>query len=62
MSTYAYGMDEVALDLEEGADKLTLADPNEEGAKMLALQTRMQLGVNSLSLAAQAQQSVLQMF
>lgn len=48
--------------LEEGADKLTLADPNEEGAKMLALQTRMQLGVNSLSLAAQAQQSVLQMF
>ena len=48
--------------LEEGADKLTLADPNEEGAKMLALQTRMQLGVNSLSLAAQSQQSVLQMF
>ena len=48
--------------LEEGADKLTLSDPNEEGAKLLALQTRMQLGVNALSLASQAQQSVLQMF
>jgi flagellin-like hook-associated protein FlgL len=48
--------------LEEGADKLTLADPNEEGARMLALQTRLQLGVTSLSLAAQSQQSVLSMF
>ena len=47
--------------LEEGADKLTLADPNEEGAKLLALQTRMQLGVSALSMAAQSQQSVLQM-
>jgi flagellin-like hook-associated protein FlgL len=47
--------------LEEGADKLTLADPNEEGAKLLALQTRMQLGVSALALAGQAQQSVLQM-
>jgi len=48
--------------LEEGSDKLTLADPNEEGAKMLALQTRLQLGVTSLSLAAQSQQSVLSLF
>jgi flagellin-like hook-associated protein FlgL len=48
--------------LEEGADKLTLADPNEEGAKMLALQTRLQLGVTSLSLASQSQQSVLSLF
>jgi flagellin-like hook-associated protein FlgL len=48
--------------LEEGADKLTLADPNEEGAKMLALQTRLQLGVNSLALASQSQQSVLSLF
>jgi flagellin-like hook-associated protein FlgL len=48
--------------LEEGADKLTLADPNEEGARMLALQTRLQLGVTSLSLAAQSQQSVLSLF
>lgn len=48
--------------LTEGADKLTLADMNEEAANMLALQTRQQLGVNSLSLASQAQQSVLKLF
>lgn len=45
--------------LEEGADKLTLADPNEEGARMLALQTRLQLGVSALALSSQSQQSVL---
>lgn len=48
--------------LQTGADKLTLADMNEEGANMLALQTRQQLGINSLSLASQASQSVLQLF
>ena len=48
--------------LTEGADKLTLADMNEESANMLALQTRQQLGVNSLSLASQAAQSVLRLF
>ncbi|MBQ8630890.1 MAG: hypothetical protein IJ479_04130 [Alphaproteobacteria bacterium] len=48
--------------LEEGADKLTLADMNEEGANMLALQTRQQLAVNSLSLASQSSQSILKMF
>lgn len=48
--------------LTSGADKLTLADMNEEAANMLALQTRQQLGVNSLSLASQAAQSVLQLF
>ncbi len=48
--------------LEEGADKLTLADMNEESANMLALQTRQQLAINSLSLASQAAQSVLQLF
>ncbi len=45
-----------------GADKLTLADTNEEGANMLALQTQQQLGVTSLSLAAQALQGVLRLF
>ncbi|KAF0096162.1 MAG: flagellin domain-containing protein [Puniceicoccaceae bacterium 5H] len=45
--------------LEEGADKLTLADLNEEGANLLALQTSQQLGIQSLSLASQSQQSVL---
>ena len=48
--------------LTEGADKLTLADMNEESANMLALQTRQQLAINSLSLASQAAQSVLQLF
>lgn len=48
--------------LKEGSDKLTLADANEEGAKLLALQTSQQLGITSLSLASQAQQSVLRLF
>jgi len=48
--------------LQAGADKLTLADMNEEGANMLALQTRQQLGTSSLSLASQASQSVLRLF
>ncbi len=46
----------------EGADKLTLVDMNEESANMLALQTRQQLAVNSLSLASQASQSILKLF
>ncbi len=48
--------------LTEGSDKLTVADQNEEGAKLLALQTRQQLGVTSLSLASQSQQSILRLF
>lgn len=48
--------------LSEGSDKLTVADQNEEGAKLLALQTRQQLGVTSLSLASQSQQSILRLF
>lgn len=48
--------------LQAGADKLTLADINEEGANLLALQTRQQLGIQSLSLAAQAEASILSLF
>ena len=48
--------------LEEGADKLTLADMNQESANMLALQTSQQLAVNSLSLASQASQAILRLF
>lgn len=48
--------------LQEGSDKLTLADKNEEGARLLALQTAQQLGITSLSLASQANQSVLRLF
>jgi flagellin-like hook-associated protein FlgL len=48
--------------LKTGADNLTLADTNEEGANMLMLQTRQSLATTSLSLASQAAQSVLQLF
>lgn len=48
--------------LNEGADKLTLADLNEEGANLLALQTRQQLGIQSLSFAGQSEQGILGLF
>ncbi|MBD1547827.1 flagellin [Roseibium aggregatum] len=48
--------------LQVGAGNLTIADMNEEGANMLALQTRQQLSSTALSLANQAQQSVLSLF
>lgn len=48
--------------LKAGASDLTDADLNEEGANLLALQTAQQLGVTSLSLASQSQQSVLRLF
>ena len=48
--------------LEEGADKLTLADMNEVSAEYLVLQTRQQLAVNSLSLASQSSGSILGLF
>jgi len=48
--------------LTQGADKLTAADMNEEGANMLMLQTRQSLGTTALSLSAQAAQSVLRLF
>src|SRR6266852_666745 len=48
--------------LQVGADNLVLADTNEEGANLLALQTRQQLSTTALSLAAQAANSVLRLF
>ena len=48
--------------LQTGADNLTLADSNQEGANLLALQTRQQLSTTALSLAAQADQNVLRLF
>lgn len=53
---------EMANTLKTGADNLVLADMNEEGANMLALQTRQQLSTQALSLANQADQSVLSLF
>jgi flagellin len=48
--------------LQTGSDSLTLADSNEEGANLLALQTRQQLSTTALSLASQASQAVLKLF
>ena len=48
--------------LETGASKLTVADLNEEGANLLALQTRQQLGIQALSFAGQSEQSILGLF
>jgi len=48
--------------LEGGSAKLTLADINEEGANLLALQTRQQLGISSLAFAGQAEQGILALF
>ncbi len=48
--------------LYKGADNLTAADTNEEGANMLMLQTRQSLSTTALSLSAQASQSVLRLF
>jgi flagellin-like hook-associated protein FlgL len=46
----------------KGADNLTLADMNEEGANMLMLQTRQQLSTTSLKMASDAAQAVLRLF
>lgn len=48
--------------LDSGANKLTVADLNEEAANLLALQTRQQLGIQAMSLTAQAEQSILAAF
>lgn len=41
---------------------LVIADTNEEGAKLLALQTKQQLASTSLSIANQSEEYVLQLF
>ncbi len=46
----------------DGADLLTLADINEEGATLSSLQTRQQLSVTALSLANQSDQAILRLF
>ena len=48
--------------LNTGGDNLTLADMNQEGANMLMLQTRQAMGIQSLSIASQSAQQVLQLF
>lgn len=48
--------------LKTGADNLTLADVNEEGANLISLNTRGQLAQTALSLASQREQAVLRLF
>ena len=45
--------------LKDGSGKLTLADLNTEGANLVTLETRQQIGVQALSVAGQQQQSIL---
>ena len=51
-----------ANELQGGADKLVLADITEEGANLVALQTRQQLGISALSFAGSSEQSILSLF
>lgn len=62
ISTRQNFTDQMIGTLQTGADNLTLADMNQEGANMLMLQTRQNLGTTALSLSSQAAQSVLRLF
>ncbi len=48
--------------LNTGANGLVVSDPNADGANLLALQTRQQLGATALSLATQSDRGVLRLF
>jgi flagellin len=48
--------------LQTGGDALVLADTNQEGANLLALQTRQSLSSTALALTAQSDQAVLKLF
>jgi hypothetical protein len=49
-------------ELMSSADGLVLTDSNQEGANLLALQTRQQLSTTTLSLAAQRDQNARRLF
>jgi len=48
--------------LQSASDSLTLADTNEEGANLQALQARSQLGITALGISGQQQQAILKLF
>lgn len=48
--------------LRSGADRLTLSDPNEEGANLLALQTRTGLASASFAITQRAESNILRLF
>ena len=48
--------------LKDGADRLTVADVNEDSTTATLLNTRKQIGVEALSLAAQSEQEIVKLF
>lgn len=54
--------DELINVLSVASDNLILADTNEEGANMQALQARLQLGVVSLGISGEQAQAILRLF
>jgi flagellin-like hook-associated protein FlgL len=48
--------------LQTASDNLTLADVNQEGANLQALQARNQLGITSLGISGQLAQAILRLF
>lgn len=48
--------------LQTASDNITLADTNEEGANLQALQARNQLGITSLGISGQLAQAILKLF
>jgi flagellin len=48
--------------LKNASDNLVLADINEEGANLQALQARAQLGITALSISGQQQSAILRLF
>jgi hypothetical protein len=48
--------------LDSGADALTVNDPDEDSAILLALQTRQKLVMTSLSLASSSDSAALRLF
>ncbi|HEY4487104.1 MAG TPA: hypothetical protein VJB70_05270 [Candidatus Paceibacterota bacterium] len=62
LETRATFTEELVAKLEEGAGKLVNADPNEEAAALLALQTRRDLSLTALSIAADSDRSIFKLF
>jgi hypothetical protein len=48
--------------LQTGADNLTLADMNEEGANLLMLEAQQNLALTELKMSAQSSEKILQLF
>lgn len=53
---------QLANSLQAGADDLTLADPDEAGARLLAAQARQQMAQAAMTIVAEADRGVLRLF